>query len=223
MYSVQEIKVTSWKDKVQLQAQHNRQEIVKAKLDRREMMRLGLLTAGGSLVLKQGLSSRAFGAVATLTDPDGTLATATASPPVRPWVVPMPRLVEKQDVKSHAMLHGEPDGTTPIDGATKRIPHQYCSYNPITSVYGASTANPTYNFAPQKFYELTAQETSIKLHPDYSATKMWAFDGVVPGPLIKAKYGEPVMVRFHNHLPSVKTPGSFDSNYFRFRHTPGHG
>jgi hypothetical protein len=52
--------MTSWKDKVQRQAQQNRQEIVKAKLSRREMMRLGLLTTGGSLVVKQGLSSRAF-------------------------------------------------------------------------------------------------------------------------------------------------------------------
>ena len=39
--------MTSWKDKLALTAQRNRQEIVKAKLDRREMMRLGLLTAGG--------------------------------------------------------------------------------------------------------------------------------------------------------------------------------
>jgi len=216
--------MTSWKDKVQLQAQRNRQEIVKAKLNRREMIRLGLLTTGGSLILKQGLSSRAFGAEATLADPDSTLAKATASPPVRPWAAPMPRLVEKQDVESHAMLYGAPDGTTPIDGATKRIPHQYCSYNPITSVYGPGAANPTYNFAPQKFYELTAKETPIKLHPDYSPTTMWAFDGVVPGPLIKAKYGEPVMVRFHNHLPSVKTPQAFGiaeiTTHLHNGHTP---
>ncbi len=100
--------MTSWKDKVQLQAQRNRQEIVKAKLDRREMMRLGLLTTGGSLIVKQGLSSRAFGAAAaaTLTDPDSTLSKFTASPPVRPWVQPMPRLMEKEDVESHQMLWG---------------------------------------------------------------------------------------------------------------------
>ena len=49
----------SWKDRLALTAQRNRQEIVKAKLDRREMMRLGLLTAGGSLIAKAGLSSRA--------------------------------------------------------------------------------------------------------------------------------------------------------------------
>jgi hypothetical protein len=34
--------VTNWKDKLAEIAQRNRQEIVKANLDRREMMRLGL-------------------------------------------------------------------------------------------------------------------------------------------------------------------------------------
>src|ERR1700709_669331 len=142
----------SWKDKVQQQAQRNRQEIVKAKLSRREMARLGLLTAGGSLIVKQGLSSRAFGAE-TLTDPDSTLSKATASPPVRPWIAPMPRLTVKTPVDPHSLIGGAPDGTTPIDGATKRINHQYFSYNPITGSYGSNPDNPSYNFAPKKFYE----------------------------------------------------------------------
>jgi hypothetical protein len=41
--------MADWKEKLALTAQRNRQKIVKAKLDRREMMRLGLLTAGGTL------------------------------------------------------------------------------------------------------------------------------------------------------------------------------
>jgi hypothetical protein len=55
-----EVQMASWKDRLALMAQRNRQEIVKAKLSRREMMRLGLLTAGGSLIFKQGLSARAL-------------------------------------------------------------------------------------------------------------------------------------------------------------------
>jgi hypothetical protein len=46
--------MAGWKEKLALTAQRNRQEIVKAKLNRREMIRLGLLTAGGALVVKQG-------------------------------------------------------------------------------------------------------------------------------------------------------------------------
>src|SRR4029077_9644167 len=72
--------MSSWKDKLALTAQRNRQEIVKAKLDRREMMRLGLLTVGGALIAKAGLSSRAFGQAApTLNDPDATLSRVPAS------------------------------------------------------------------------------------------------------------------------------------------------
>ena len=204
--------MTSWKDKVQRQAQRERQEIVKAKLDRREMMRLGLLTAGGSLVLKQGLSSRAFGA---LTDPD--TSKHPPSPPFRPWIQEMPRLTLKTPVESHDMAGGAPNGFTPVDGATRVVPHQMCSYDPITSNYGGK-------FPPKKFYELVMAESQIKFHPDYGTTTAWCFDGQVPGPLFQAHYGEPIMVRFHNHLPSVTQPQAFGiaemTTHLHNGHTP---
>jgi len=226
--------MTSWKDKVQQQAQRNRLEIVKAKLDRREMMRLGLLTAGGTLVVKQGLSSRAFGAstnplTTPLTDPDSTLSKAPASPAVRPWVAPMPLLTLKTPVDRKAMLFGTPDGTTPIDGATKRINHQYFHYDAAADAaganpYSANPDNPLYDFSPKKFYELTMAETTIKLHPDLAPTTYWAFDGVVPGPLIQAQYGEPILVRYHNHLPSVNVKQAYGiaemTTHLHNGHTP---
>jgi len=204
--------MASWKDKVALTAQRNRQEIVKAKLNRREMMRLGLLTAGGGLILKHGLSSRAE---AALTDPDR--AKYPPSPPVRPWTQPMPFLTVKQPVDYHRMSGGAPDGTTVIDGATKRIKHQYCSYDNATGVYGGK-------FPPRKFYELIAKETQHKFHNDYASSTVWGFDGLVPGPLFQAKYGEPIMVRFHNHLPSVSIPQNFGiaeiTTHLHNAHTP---
>src|SRR3978361_1238638 len=104
--------MASWKDKMALTAQRNRQEIVKAKLTRRDMMRAGLLTASGSLIVKAGLSSRALGA--------GT----PSSPPTTPWSQPMPLLTTKQPVLPHDMLWGSPDGTTPVERATQRVNHQ---------------------------------------------------------------------------------------------------
>jgi FtsP/CotA-like multicopper oxidase with cupredoxin domain len=210
--------MTSWKDRLALTAQRNRQEIVKAKLDRREMMRLGLLTAGGSLIAKAGLSSRAFGAGVdnTLTGADLTLGKVPPSPPVRPWVQPMPRLTVKKPVKAKDLLWGAPDGTTPIDGATKRINHQFYSVNPDGSC--------TDKFGETKYYELIMQEANVKLHPDYSPTKVWGFDGLVPGPLFRMEYGEPAMVRFHNHLPSVKIPQAYGiaemTTHLHNAHTP---
>jgi FtsP/CotA-like multicopper oxidase with cupredoxin domain len=198
--------MTSWKDKVALTAQQNRQEIVKARLNRREMMRLGLLTTGGSLILKQGLSSRAFA--------DDKVP---PSPPIRPWVQPMPILPVKTSVGSNEMAGGPPDGTTLIDGATKRINHQFFSFDPNTGTYGGK-------FPPKKFYELVMQEAPHKFHPDFAATTVWGFDGQVPGPIIHARYGEPIVVRFHNHLPSIKVPQSFGiaeiTTHVHNAHTP---
>ena len=64
----------------------------------------------------------------------------------------------------------------------------------------------------------------LNLHPDYARTKAWGFDGLVPGPLFRVKYGEPVMVRFHNHLPSVKIPQAYGiaemTTHLHNGHTP---
>ena len=220
--------MASWKDRWALTAQRNRQEIVKAKLSRREMMRLGLLTAGGSLVLKKGLSARAFadqgsgggssggGSLTAVQGVDGP-----PSPPATPWAQPMPILPVKTPGADTAMSGGIPDGTTPIDGATARIKHQLFTYNPHaapgTSPYGGQ-------FPPQKFYQLVMKEVPVKLHPTWSATTVWGFDGMVPGPLFRQKYGEPILVRFHNHLPSVKVPQNFGiaemTTHLHNAHTP---
>ena len=50
--------MAGWKDRLALAVQRNRQEIIEAKLNRREMIRMGLITASGTLGLKQGLSAR---------------------------------------------------------------------------------------------------------------------------------------------------------------------
>ena len=221
----------SWRERLALTAQRNRQEIVKAKLSRRDMARFGLLTATGALIRTAGLSSRAEAALA---DPD--TSRNPPSPINRAWIQEMPRLPVLQDIDDHDMEGGPPDGTTPIDGATKRINHQYCSYNTNTNSYGG-------RFPPKKFYELVMQEGTHRFHPDYrTPTTIWGFGGLVrpndgtqllapvtvgaqiPGPLIQAKYGEPLMVRFHNHLPSVSIPQNFGiaeiTTHLHNAHTP---
>ena len=123
--------------------------------------------------------------------------------------------------------YGAPDGTTPIDGATKRINHQYFSRTtPPTDTFG--TRQPADSFAPQKFYELDMKEDFIQLHPDYAPRPVLLRSTTQgmrrPGPLIQAKYGEPVLVRFKNHLPSVKTPQDFGiaemTTHLHNGHTP---
>src|SRR5262249_19591858 len=168
--------------------------------------------ARGTLVAKAGLSSRAGSAADTLTDPDATLSKVPGSPPVRPWIAPMPRLTVKTPVDPKTMTVGlpaadgtrkvvAPDGTTVVDGATLRVPHQFIKQNPDGTY--------TDKFGKTNFYHLDLQETQIKLHPDYSPTRFFAFDGKAPRPLFRQKYGTPALVRFNNLLPSVKIPQPF--------------
>src|SRR5437762_2487047 len=65
-------------------ARRNRRELIAAKLGRRDLMKLGLLTASGLLVAKRGLSARVAG--------------ATSSPPTTPFIAPLPipRVLEPQ-------------------------------------------------------------------------------------------------------------------------------
>ena len=210
--------MAGWKDKLALTAQKNRQDIVKAKLSRREMMRLGLLTTGGGLIVKKGLSARAFADDGSLNFVKGV--DGPPSPPARPWAQPMPILPVKTAVdpfNASLMPGGPPDGTTLIDGATQRVPHQLFTFDAQTRTYGGT-------FPPQKFYRLNMQEVHVKLHPDYEATTVWGFDGQVPGPNFHATYGEPILVRFQNNLPSVKVPQNFGiaemTTHLHNGHTP---
>ena len=61
---------------------------------------------------------------------------------------------------------------------------------------------------PKVFYEIreTEHQTVYHTDPPYNqGTWNWGYDGITPGPTYHAKYGEPVMVRRHNNLPTVLT------------------
>ncbi len=130
-----------------------------------------------------------------------------------------PNQMTAVDPKTGKTIIVPPDGFTPIDGATKSIPHQFFRAN------GDGTFVDKFDkFGKTKFFELEMKENFIKLHPDYAPTKVWGFDGQVPGPLVRARYGEPVMMRYHNHLPSVKAKQAFGiaeiSPHLHNGHTP---
>src|SRR5258708_39295564 len=56
-----ELEMVSRRDKVAAIAQQYRRNIISARLSRRDVVKLGLLTAAGTLALKSGLSARANG------------------------------------------------------------------------------------------------------------------------------------------------------------------
>ena len=191
--SFRELYAMDWRIRLAKIARANRREIIRSQLSRREAMRLGLLTSAGYLVAKQGLSARQAHAddVVSLTE---VKVDGPPSPPIRhPFIEEMPRLTVDAGFTDPTAFDrgGPPVGTTVIDGATKTHPQQLFT-----------------KFQPTHYHQLHMREAAIQLHPDYppNSTVVWGFNGQVPGPLIRARYGESTLVRYYNDLPTVKTP-----------------
>jgi FtsP/CotA-like multicopper oxidase with cupredoxin domain len=63
---------------------------------------------------------------------------------------------------------------------------------------------------------VTPPRGSGRTGPPYSLPQstIWGFNGQFPGPMIYARYGEPVLVRFENELGEVVANANFDSQDF---------
>ena len=57
-------------------------------------------------------------------------------------------------------------------------------------------------FTPQKIYIQVLREFDHRYHRDLPETKVWGFNGNVPGETFHARYGEPVLIRRYNQLPA---------------------
>lgn len=152
-------------------AAENRREIIEAKLTRRDLMKAGLLTGAGYLVLKKGLSARA-----------STPRDDPQSPPTTPFIEPLPIPPVAQPVPSLNPAPTVNPNTAAGEGRTR--PHQALNL-----------------FPPQKLYLVTQQEALKSVHPELPLQRLWSFNGEVPGPTYHARYGEPVLVRNVNGLP----------------------
>ena len=71
--------------KEMLNAAKNRRELIAAQFDRRELIRMGLVTAAGLLAPIKGLSARAQQGIPNLRAPGNQ----AASPPTTPFTVPL--------------------------------------------------------------------------------------------------------------------------------------
>lgn len=183
-------------------AWRNRQELIAARLHtRRDLLKLGLLGAGGMLILKHGLSSRVAD------------AKEMKSPPVRPFLEPMPVPPVKRPL---------------ANGAAGLAPYPTIAPNNAggegrTRAHQAFIRYPkTFPWPPQTVYEMVQREALVRTSPDLPLQKMWGFDGRVPGPTYYARYGEQVLVRNRNQLPAAN--GGFGMNqvttHLHNAHTP---
>lgn len=52
------------------------------------------------------------------------------------------------------------------------------------------------------FYRVRMVEFQQRLHSQLPPTRLWGYEGEYPGPLIEARCGNPVSVKWQNHLPT---------------------
>ena len=165
-------------------AWQNRQEIIQAGLTtRRDLLKLGLLSGTGYLVAKHGLSSRV------------AMAGDLRSPKTREFIDPLPIMPVKQPLAAGmAGLSGPAPTILPNNagGEGRTRPHQAFIKYP-----------DKFPFPPQRVYEVRQRETFRRVSQDLPEQRLWGFDGLVPGPTYHARYGEQMLVRNWNELPST--------------------
>jgi FtsP/CotA-like multicopper oxidase with cupredoxin domain len=210
------------------QARTHRADIVRelswGRASRRDLIKMGLFTAGGLLVPIRGLSPFAKSVYA-----DGN----TGLPPsplfgVQPFTTPMPRfdVLKPQAVGSlnpvptpaanetlRAVDPALGGGFGPIEG---RPPgdiwaHQGFDLFPPRVAYdvrqGQATTNVTYNPQVANQYNSGISPSNaipLKFHPGFptqNANSVWTFNGTIPPKLVLGRYGEPILFRHHNTLP----------------------
>lgn len=113
------------------------------------------------------------------------------SPTTRPWQEELPRAIVPVQPVSDLTPSSVREPKT-ADGEAGREPHQ--RFDEIIGVRGA----------PQ-LHELTAKVIPWVFHPDLPAQTTWAYVGDTLGATapatIFARYGRPILCRFHNELP----------------------
>ena len=206
-YNVFGEKVSKRRFKEMCDAANNRRELIAAGLtSRRDLFKMGLLTAGGMLIAKSGLSARAQ--TQTNNPPSSGSNTSpgtnqncvpgnqTASPQTRPFIDPLTVMPLAQKV---AALNPAPtENPNTGAGEVRAAPFQAPLIDPNRFPVVPATL---YNIHQRQF---TTRQTSDTALP---AQTLWGFDdgsgARSPGPTYQAFYGRPQITRNTNSLPNV--------------------
>jgi len=195
-----------------LRAFAERQEMVKAGLTRRDLMRMGLIVGGGAggglLVTEKGMAAdlRSNDALGKL-------------PPLARFVEPLPIppvLPERNPATDPSFL--EHPSTVAPNRAT----------NPATGLPFEGRSEPHQSrgpgqpgaFEPQHFFVTRiAANPNVSVHPALPEQTLWGFNlggadttadpALVPGPLVILHHLEPAVIRRYNDLPPIEQNGGF--------------
>lgn len=205
-YNVFGEKVSRRRFKEMCQAAKNRRELIAAGLtSRRDLMKMGLLTAGGMLVAKTGLSARAQSV--TTNNPASTgqntspgtnqncvPGNQTASPQTRAFVQPLTIMPIARQVPSLSPTPTEEPNTAA--GEVRSGPFQ-----------APQIDNVRFPVVPSVLYNFHQRQFTTSHSPDLPPQTVWGFDDGTgprsPGPTYQAFYGRPQLTRNSNSLPAV--------------------
>jgi FtsP/CotA-like multicopper oxidase with cupredoxin domain len=201
-------KVSRARYREMVNAAKNRRELIAAGLtSRRDLMKMGLLTAGGMLVAKSGLSARTIGWQEQTNNPPSSgqntspgtnqncvPGNQTASPPTRAFIEALPIMPLARRVSSLTPAPTEDPnvGAGEVRAAPFQAPRIDASRFPVV---------------PNTLYKFNQRQFTTKQHPDLPVQTLWGFDDGTgtrsPGPTYQAFYGKPQLTRNINSLPSI--------------------
>ena len=194
-YNVFGEKVSRARYREMLTAAKNRRELIAAGLtSRRELFKLGLLTAGGLLVAKSGLSARAYGqSVNGGTNQSCLPNNQPASPPTAAFVEPL--TVMPLACPVHSLTPTPTENPNTAAGEVRAAPFQAPQIDPVR-----------FPVVPNLLYQFTQRAIQASQSPSLPLQTLWGFDdgvhAISPGPTYQAHYGVPQLTRNINALPS---------------------
>ena len=213
-YNVYGEKVSKRRFKEMEEAAKNRRELIAHGLtSRRDLLRMGLLTAGGMLVAKSGLSARAQVNNGTVTTQKGqsgggsnqspgtnqncVLSNQQGSPKVQPFKNPLPILPV---ARTHALSPAPTENPNVAAGEVRAAPFQ-----------APQIDSSRFPVVPKVLYQFNQRQFSHNFNPGdvLPAQTIWGFDDnsgrgtQSPGYTYQAHYGTPQLTRNINSLPST--------------------
>src|SRR5579859_2189822 len=202
-------KVSRRRFKEMCEAAKNRRELIAAGLtSRRDLFKMGLLTAGGMLVAKSGLSARAQTTVQTNQPPSSGQNTSpgtnqncvpgnqTASPHTRAFITPLNIMPVARTVAALSPTPTECPNTGA--GEVRAACHQAPQIDPNR-----------FPVVPATLYKFNQRQFTTSFSPDLPNQTVWGFDDNSgrgtrsPGYTYQAFYGRPQLSRNINSLPNV--------------------
>lgn len=236
-------------------ARKNRAEAMTAHarglITRRDLIKMGLITTGGAVVLQNGFSVNApsaFGSVPTGAPPSPLFGVPDFSTPMPRFDVlprnpepgflsptPTAECNDTRQLLNPALPGVNPGDTGPIEGRPPGATwaHQGFGVFPpkiaVEATQEGAKTNTVYNPQVASIHNsgiVASTAIPVAFHPSLpvqSPDKVWTFNGTIPPKLCIGRYGEPILFRHHNRLPfDVNQNGGFGRHTISTHEHNGH-